>query len=84
MNKLKFLKNIFLIIAFKEIIWKKNKFKIKQKVKIIRHKHGWVNGAIEGNILTINFRPTGTAFYKVLGNDGLEYHILKSKDIKAI
>jgi len=62
----------------------KVKFKLKQKVRIIRHKHGWADGAIEGKILTINFRPTGTAFYTVLGDDGFEYHILKSKDIKAI
>lgn len=59
-------------------------FKIQQRVRIIRHKHGWSDGAIKGKIKTINFRPTGTAFYTVLGDDGLEYHILKSKDIKSI
>lgn len=59
-------------------------FRVKQRVKVIRHKHGWVDGAIEGKIQSINFRPTGTAFYTVQGDDGFEYHILKSKDIKAI
>jgi len=63
---------------------KKNNFKVNQRVKVIRHKHGWTDGKLEGNIKTINFRNTGTAYYTVIGDDGFEYYILKSKDIKAV
>lgn len=61
-----------------------NPFKVNQRVSVVRHKHGWSDGDIKGKIKTINFRKTGTAYYTVLGDDGFEYEILKSKDIKAI
>lgn len=63
---------------------KKNNFKLKQKVKVIRHKHGWTNGSLQGTIKTINSRHTGTFYYTVICNKGVEYTILKPKDIKNI
>lgn len=51
-------------------------FKDNERVSVIRHEHGWVDGRVSGTV-----KP-GSGGYVVEGDDGMEYDIKHLRDIR--
>lgn len=52
------------------------------RVGIIRHRHGWEDGAIEGNVTKVNHREGGAAYYVVTDDNGNHFDIHATKDLR--
>ncbi|ARK07515.1 hypothetical protein LAV_00140 [Sphingobium phage Lacusarx] len=53
------------------------------RVAIKRHRHGWLGGSVHGTVREVIPRDTGACGYIVDGDDGAEYEIRNTKDIRA-
>lgn len=60
----------------------RKEFKKGDSVAIIRHRHGWEDGAIKGTVSSVRHRRGGAAFYTVVDADGQEYDVRSTKDLK--
>jgi hypothetical protein len=53
-------------------------------VAIIRHRHGWSDGSIQGKVASVNFRTGGAAYYTVIDANGQDYDVYNTKDLRPI
>lgn len=54
------------------------------KVYIIRHEHGWLDGRLTGIIKEIYHKETGGIAYEVEGEDGFFYYCPKRNDVRKV
>lgn len=53
-----------------------DEFKLRQRVAVIRHEHGWEDGRVAGVIVGIT-----PAAARILGDDGAHYNVYHCRDI---
>lgn len=58
-------------------------FKTGDRVAIIRSRHGWFDGQIQGIVVKREQHPHGTWSYVVRDDDGYEHDILHTRDLST-
>jgi len=56
-------------------------FEINDRVGIVRARHGWHDGEIEGTVTERWQSPQGTWKYRVTDDDGNDYEIAHTRDL---
>ena len=56
-------------------------FKVGDHVAIIRTHHGWLDGNVDGKVVTRMERTTGTYFYIVRDRMGIDHEVDHTRDL---
>ena len=57
-------------------------FRVGDRVRVIRARHGWHDGAVSAVVTWCRQRPTGTWEYQVRDDAGTIYEVRHTRDLK--
>lgn len=58
-------------------------FKTGNRVAIIRYRHGWLDGSVQGVVKAVDTKESGDCKYVIFGDDGNDYEIKSTRDLRA-